>query len=271
VIALSAVLLLGVAGLGGGAYYYLSEFDLLGWLAGIGTRKPPESKDAKGPATDRPPGPKETRPPIGSDGIRRYVEQYNGGQCFFITPVAIGEGRATIEGFGASLPPFNTFDQAFKRQIGFEADIGIRLVTEAQCPVITFLAGLRTDRARAPRVDIDSAVVKDGSSLTGLVDRFGNLNVELLLVSDAGTVQNITTLMRPGTDGKPFNIRMQKTTAGAESQPQLLVAVTSVRPLMAFQLPGAAGADQVFPAALAEAQRSGQQVAATARYFRLER
>jgi hypothetical protein len=114
-------------------------------------------------------------------------------------------------------------------------------------------------------------VVKDGSTLTGMVDRFGNLNVELLLVSDAGTTQNVTATLRPGIDGKPFNIGMRKTTTGNESQPQLLIAVASPRPLMAFQLPAAARADQVFPAALTEAQRSGPQVSATARYFRLER
>jgi hypothetical protein len=92
--------------------------------------------------------------------------------------------------------------------------------------------------------------VKDGRALTGMVDRFGNLNVELLLVSDAGTVQNVTTLMRPGTDGKPFSIGMSKSSSGPESQPQLLVAIASVRPLTALQLPGAVGADQGLHGAL---------------------
>jgi hypothetical protein len=55
------------------------------------------------------------------------------------------------------------------------------------------------------------------------------------------------------------------------SQPQLLVAVTSVRPISALQPSGAAAADKVFPAALSEAQRSGQPMAASARYFLLNR
>ena len=55
------------------------------------------------------------------------------------------------------------------------------------------------------------------------------------------------------------------------SQPQLLVAVASTRPLNMLRPSGPAGADQVFPAALAEAQRNSDPAAATARYFRLER
>ena len=64
---------------------------------------------------------------------------------------------------------------------------------------------------------------------------------------------------------------MSKTDGTTGSQPQLLVAVASTRPLNMLRPSGPAGADQVFPAALAEAQRSGDPAAATARYFRLER
>jgi hypothetical protein len=63
----------------------------------------------------------------------------------------------------------------------------------------------------------------------------------------------------------------QERARGSESEPQLLAAVASVRPLTALQSRGAKAAGQVFPAALAEAQQSGQQIFATARYFRLER
>jgi Protein kinase domain len=262
-LAFAAVLLLGVMAAGGGAYYY-TQFGFGPGPDGSTSRLQGKDKQILVPK-DR-----ET-PQTPADKIRRYVEQYDGGQCFFITPVAVGEGRATIEGFGSSLQPFYTLDEAVKRNLGFEADIAIRMVTEAQCPVITFLAGLRSDRTRAPRVDIDSLVVKDGGTLTGIVDRFGNLNVELMLVSDAGTTLNVTAMLRPGTDGKPFSIGMRKAGSTTESQPQLLIAIASVRPLAALQISGPVAAQQVFPVALAEALRSGQQVAVTARYFRLER
>ena len=109
--------------------------------------------------------------------------------CFFVTPVAMGKSNATIEGLGASVRPFENLDQAFKRENGFEADISIRQVTERQCPAITFLGRVRAERARAPRLDIDKVSLRSGETLTGMVDRFGSRNVELLLVSDGGTVQ----------------------------------------------------------------------------------
>jgi hypothetical protein len=91
-----------------------------------------------------------------------------------------------------------------------------------------------------------------------------------LLVSDGGTVQNVTNLLKPGTDAKTFSIGMQR--AGADgSQPQLLMAIASTSPLDILRPGGAVAADQFFPAVLNAAKRSGQTVAATARYFKLEK
>jgi hypothetical protein len=201
--------------------------------------------------------------------IRRYVEQYDGGPCFFIAALAIGPSRATIEGFGASLQPFYAFDEAFKRNLGFEADITVRQITEAQCPVPTFLAALKTEGGRAPRININSFIVRDGDAINGIIEGFGYRNVELLLVSDSGIVQNVTSFLRPGIDSMLFNFNVARPRRTPESEAQLLVAIVSATPLNAFKFSGAAAADQVFPAAFAETQSIGQTVAASARYFSL--
>ena len=135
-------------------------------------------------------GRKRAEPPASRiEKIKRYVEHYDGGDCFFVTPIAIGENRATIEGLGASVQPFSNLDAAFKRENGFEADISVRQITPPQCPAVTFLGRLRDERSRAPRLDVDNVNLRNGDTLTGLVDRFGSRNIELLLVSDAGAVQ----------------------------------------------------------------------------------
>jgi protein kinase-like protein len=209
-------------------------------------------------------------PTLAAGDIRRYVEQYDGGNCFFVAPTAVSEHAAVVEGFGSSTKPFMTFDTDFQRKIGFEADIGVRQVTERQCPAITFLARLRGENAGAPHLDIDHESLRNGDVLNGAVDRYGTRNVDLLLVSDAGTVQNISNLLKPGLDAKTFNLGMRRTEGAAGRQPQLLIAVASPSPLDALRIERPAEAEQFFSRALSEATRSGTPLSAVARYFMLE-
>jgi serine/threonine protein kinase len=236
--------------------------------------RPPaaQSNDAgKSAATGAPLPGREPTVLSGAEKIRRYVEQYDGGECFFVTPVAIGESKTAIEGFGASLQPFNGLDEAFKRDNGFAADIGIRQVTVSQCPAITFLGRLREWRARAPRVDLDKLSLRSGEALTGTIDRIGARNIELLLVWDGGLVQNVSDLLKAGTDAKTFSIGMPQRDGVAGSQPQLLVAVASLQPLASLRPARSTAASEFFPAVLREAERTIQTLSATARYFKLER
>jgi serine/threonine-protein kinase len=288
--AAAALLLVAVMGGAGAAYYRYGP----ALLASFARRSAPESTQPEKSATNLPPqskqpGSESPRPgpgpvavgpippreaPAGvtpTDRIKQYVEQYDGGECFFVTPVAIGESKAAVEGFGASPQPFYGLDEAFKRDNGFAADIGVRLVTSSQCPAITFLGHLRKERARAPRLDLDKLSLRSGETLTGTVDRFGSRNVELLLVSDGGMVQNLSNLLKPGTDAKSFSIGMQQRDGVTGSQPQLLVAIASAQPLPGLRPGRAVAASEFFPAVLTEAERAGQTLGVTARYFKLDR
>jgi serine/threonine protein kinase len=222
-----------------------------------------------------PPGP-ELRPTptppaaVGpTDPITRFINEYQGGECFFVTPVAVSAQAAKIDGYGVSIGPFQALDQAFKRAYRFEADIGVRQVTKAQCPAVTFLNQLRKAAGAAPHLEIGATGLKSGQALTGKIDGFGNSHVELLLVSDEGSVLNVSSLLKPAGSGKTFNLRMQRTGASGP-QPQLLIAVTSSKPLDTLRPRGAVEADLFFPLVLGEAARSGQTIAAAARYFKLD-
>jgi len=243
------------------------------------TKIPTPSSTANPPAADdkgslNPPTPSpETPPPAEpapSEKIKAFIEHYDGGNCFFVAPVTLSEHAAVIEGFGSSIEPFRAFDTAFQRAVGFEADIGVRQVTEQQCPAITFLARLRGDKARALHLDIDRVDLHSGDLLKGIVDRYGTRNVELILVSDAGIVQNISNLLKPGTDAKTFNIGMRRTEGAGGRQPQLLMAVASPSPLNALQVSRLTNADQFFERVLSEAAKSAVPLSAVARYFMLD-
>ena len=301
-IAAAVVLLIALCGGGGGAFYFyamqtprpaLSPTTLsteFGKSAKESSPTPPilsPHAELETPsATPSPTSQEPARPESGKNSpdvaipapavpstqaISNYIEQYDGGNCFFVAPIAISEHAAAIEGFGASLDPFHSFDTAFQRSLGFEADIGVREITEKQCPAISFLSQLRHVKARAPHLDIDRETLRDGEVLTGMVDHYGTRQVALLLVSNSGNVQNVSKLLKPGTDAKTFNIGIGRADGAGGRQPQLLIAVASPSTVSALQPGEPTQADEFFGRVLSETAKSRTPLSATARYFILEK
>ncbi|MBR1232058.1 serine/threonine-protein kinase [Bradyrhizobium sp. AUGA SZCCT0182] len=276
--ALAAVGLL-VVGSCSAAYYYFI------WNATIAVAPPPIPALKQGQTASRPPDggltSKETSKDIGvkppdspaqSDLARRFLQQYDGGDCFFIMPVAVGSSAAVVEGFGASTTAFEALDRSFKKSQGFEASIGIRLVTPPQCPAITFLNKVRGDVARAPRISLGSVKIRPNETLTGNVENFANRVVELLLVSEDGQVQNLSYYLRPGTDALSFSIEMKRSESGLGSNvPQLIMAVATPRVLDSLRQPRPTPADQFFLQVLSEAQRTNLNINASARYVTIQK
>ena len=204
--------------------------------------------------------------PNRSDVIRRFIDQYDGGDCFLITPVAWSGSEAIIEGLGASTAPFDLLDKAFKESQGFEAQIGIRLVAPPQCPAITFLNRLHADTAHSPRITLGSIKLNAGETLAGTIENFANRVVELLLVTSDGSVQNLSYLLKPGTDALSFAIEIPRPVTSGTS-PQLVMAVATPRVLNSLRQPQPTPADQFFLRVDRELQRANIKITASARYF----
>jgi serine/threonine protein kinase len=236
---------------------------------------PPPLAPPSQPATKKPPLSEQKMPvdtPNRADIARRFIEQYDGGECFYVTPIAISSSAAVLEGLGASTAPFELLDKSFSKTQGFEASIGVRLATQAQCPAVNFLNHLRADASRAPRITLDAYKLKNGETLNGTIDNFANRIVELLLVTDTGQVQNLSYLMKPGTDAVSFAIKMQRADeATGQTMPQLIMAVASPRVLDSLRQLRPSSADQFFLQALSESQRLNLSVEASFRYVQLER
>ena len=220
---------------------------------------------------DRPGPIRPERPPSDPrERVNQFVNAYDGGDCFFISPVTVADGKATLEGYGSSVAPFEILDYEFKRQNGFEASIGVHQVTPAQCTAVNFLSRSRNQRGPAPRLDINAAALRSGGALTGTVAEFGNRNVYLLLVTHDGFVENLTSLLRATGGGTmSFTIGMQKDPG--PGQPELLFAVVSSKPLEALKPAQLGSADQVFAQLIAEALQTGQSLNVSAKYFKLEK
>lgn len=209
--------------------------------------------------------------------IERFVEQYDGGDCFFITTLAATERSARIEGYGASVAPFQILDDAFRRVNGFEADIGLWQVTTPQCPAVNFLNKVRGTKRGLPRFQSFATEVRSGEEVTGTVTDYVGRPLALLVVDDAGRVRNVSRALsarkgRPCVGACPlvepedvsFTLRMDPIATGP--RPRLLIAIASAQPL-SLSLDLDEGADSVFERLQVEAASRGQTLGATAKYI----
>ena len=236
-----------------------------------------------GLATRPEPGPASTGVGRSAD-VERFINRYEGGDCFFITPLAVSDATATITGYGVSLTPFQVLDDAFRRANGFEADIRVWQVPEQQCPAVTFLSRLRSQRTKTPRLEIASESVRAGQFLSGHIVDHVDRPVALLLVDEAGSVQNVSTHLparkparscpggpcpSPEEEEIAFTLQMSSGPAAA-ARPYLLIALASPEPLAALRV-GQMPADRLFPLVLAEAASRGQTLSVVAKHFVVQR
>lgn len=201
------------------------------------------------------------------DQIRDYVERYDGGDCLMLVPIAISRTAAAIEAYGASDQGFDAFAEAFNRQQGFEASVGRRQITPAQCPALEFVKQSHSEQARAPRIVLNTTEVTNGDTLTGTIENFSSNVVELFMISDSGQAHRLSALLKPGTDSLSFSIGMQRNENG--TAPQLLLAVATSEALAVLKEAQPAAAKTLFADATSEARRRNITIAAAARFFTL--
>jgi eukaryotic-like serine/threonine-protein kinase len=227
-----------------------------------------KSEPGRVSTTDRP-----SNDPV--ERIRQFVNSYDGGDCFFVAPVTVAEGNATLEGYGRSATPFAVLDFEFKRSNGFEASVGYHMVTPPQCAAISFVGRLRNQRGPTPRLDVSAGNLRSNGYVSGFVSDFGNRNVELLMVDHEGIVLSLTSLLKGDGDPRSFTINLKRGDAGPPKL-QLLFALVTSKPLESLKprQPGSmelGTADEVFARVYDEGLKSGQPVDVRITSFNLEK
>jgi hypothetical protein len=204
------------------------------------------------------------------DQINRFVNAYDGGDCFFVSSVSVGEHQATLEGFGSTVAPFERLSNEFKRNVGFEAFIRAHRVAPAQCAALNFLSRVRNQRGPVPSLDLSATALRGGETLSGTVADFGSREVALLLVADDGSVRNLTNMLRATGNTESFSVQVQN--SGSErAQPNLLLAIAENEALEPLTRAPVGVADQLFARLLVEAQRDGQAFSVGAKFFTVEK
>lgn len=207
--------------------------------------------------------------------VQQFVNSYDGGECFFVEPVAVAGGNTTLEGYGRSAAPFEALDSDFKRANGFEALVGYHMVTPQQCAAISFIGQLRSQRDSALRLDVSAGNLRSSGYVSGIVGGVGNRNIELLMIDHEGNVMSLTSQLKGDGDERSFTINIQRGDAGP-SKLQLLLALVTTRPFETLRpaQPGSIDlgpADRLFPRVYDEGLKSGQSIAARIKSFNLEK
>ena len=243
-------------------------------------RQPPVVKDAavslsnqaalpstELPPTELQPAGAPSSPPQTAEGVTAYIRGYQGGPCFWLSPMSVSPREAVIEAYGQAPAPFVAFDSAFKATLGFEANIQLRQIARAQCPVVDLLAQhALTKPSSVPQLKLDSDRLRSGEELRGTIELADDRNLQLLLVDDEGRVHDLGPyLKRTGRQAR-FAMRLE---ASAANRPraQLLVAVASQGPTTTI----AAGAhsEAIALAIGPEATRSSGTVGLSVRYVKV--
>jgi serine/threonine-protein kinase len=210
----------------------------------------------------------EPEPRTPAERIERYVRDYDGGSCFFLWPLEIGDRKATLEGFGSSSAPFVTFDGAFKAAQGFEAQIHLRPMTEAQCPMVDFLRRPGIGIDRSPRIQIGAFNMKSGEILNGSVEAGGGQNLDVVLIGDDGLVYNLASFSKREGTKVTFNLKLEST--GGAARPQTVLALVTKEALPALSGPNPAPASEFFANLKLDLARQNGKLGLGIKYFRIE-
>ena len=231
------------------------------------TTGPKSAPVAPPPASSAP----EPEPRTAAERTARYIADYDGGACFFLWPTAVADKRTTVEGFGSAAEPFVSFDAAFKKAQGYEAQISLRTVTTAQCPMVDFLRQLGRGIDRSPVMQIGAFTMRSGDTLSGTVESDPGKNLDILLIGDDGLVYNLANYTRREGGKASFNLKLESTaTSGAPVRPQTVLALVSSAPLPTLSGPNPAPAGDVFPGLHQDIARAGGKVGVGIKYFRIE-
>jgi serine/threonine protein kinase len=210
----------------------------------------------------------EPEPRTPAERIERFVRDYDGGSCFFLWPLEIGDRKATLEGFGSNSAPFVAFDGAFKAAQGFEAQIHLRPMTEAQCPMVDFLRRPGVGIDRSPKIQIGAFNMKSGEILNGSVEAGGGQNLDVVLIGDDGLVYNLASFAKREGGKVIFNLKLEST--GGAARPQTVLALVTKEALPALSGPNPSPASEFFANLKLDLARQTGKLGLGIKYFRIE-
>jgi serine/threonine-protein kinase len=209
----------------------------------------------------RPPPPQEARleaPPTPAERERQFVEGYNGGDCFLVKPA--GGARAYL-GVGHELEPFQRFEEAFRRELGAEPQLSLRLITAPECPALDLIQSGVGGASGVPRIELADYRVGRGKPLSGKILNLGGRQAYLVLVDNDGAAYRLDVKPQPGSDSATFSVPLHPD-ASSTGPLQVVLAIVSSKPIPAVESFRSGPLKALAPALLEEARNGSASVGA---------
>jgi hypothetical protein len=161
--------------------------------------------------------------------VADLVVSFDGGPCFFARPLDAAAGSIHVEGFAASVDGFHRLEARILDAVAVEPRIDVRLVSRAQCPVVSFLATLDRRVTGRPLVTLDSYSVGGSVALSGRLSGPFEVVPGLYLVADDGAVTRLDPELTMTADGATFRVPLQAS-GDSLGAPQVLLVVDAPAP-----------------------------------------
>ncbi|MEM6761298.1 MAG: protein kinase [Pseudomonadota bacterium] len=161
-------------------------------------------------------------------GIMRYVRQSNLGPCTHLRLTKVGASSATIDAYGATVPPFQRFDRDFEESMGFEAQINLRPVTSQQCPAVDLVDRLTPNDGGTLRLQVDDDIITAGDVLSGAITGINGRDLQLFLVGSDGRLYNLDGMISRGRDDASIHTVMSGSSGPSDSHVLLAIAGTAL-------------------------------------------
>ncbi len=195
-----------------------------------------------------------------NDRERLFVEGYGGGDCFLVKPLPDGGGPAYL-GVGDQLGPFQQFEEAFKREVGTDPQLSLRLITAAECPALDLFRPGVGEASGVPSIELIDYRVGRNRPLAGTIANLHGRSAFLILVDNDGVAYRLDVKPEPGGDAAKFSVPLTPD-AGSAKQLQVILAIASTKPIPALETFRSGPLKAIAPALLDEAKSGSAAVGA---------
>jgi len=196
-----------------------------------------------------------------SDPASLFAQRYQGGDCFLVKPLPGAGGAPAFLGVGDQLGPFQRFEEAFKKELGADPQLSVRLITPSECPALDLLRPGAGEAAQAPRIELSDYRVGRNKPLAGTVANLGGRHVSLILIDNAGAAYRLEAKPQPGGDQATFSMPLTPD-ASSIGPIQLVLAVASDKPIPALETFRSGPLKTLAPALVEEARSGSASVGA---------